>query len=102
VIFGDRFSIDSSVRDYSVTHLAASESDGSENIFRADISLTLRVYNLHGLTVRYTDTRRNAHYGTQAPTTQSVGAFSLVYSLLGQTRFGAVDWRPASEGGPLK
>ena len=102
VIFGDRFSIDSSVRDYSITHLAASESDGSENIFRADISLTLRVYNLHGLTVRYTDTRRNAHYGTQAPTTQSVGAISLVYSLLGQTHFGAVDWRPASEGGPLK
>ena len=25
---------------------------------------------------------------------------SIAYTLLGQTRFGAVDWRPKSEGGP--
>jgi len=100
LIFGDRFAIDSTLRDYYVSRLAATESTGDENILRAEISLTLRVWNLHGLTVRYTESRRNANYDGIGPTRQNVGAISIVYSLLGQTRFGAVDWRPPEEGGP--
>ncbi len=100
LIFGTRVSLDSSVRDYYVSRLGASESTGTENILRADVSLTFRVWNLHGLTVRYTESRRNANYDGVGPTRQNVGAFSIVYSLLGQTHFGAVDWRPPSEGGP--
>ncbi len=103
LIFGDRLSIDSTYRDYFISKYGATETSGSEHIRRADISLTLRVYNLHGLTVRYTDTHRTARYdNVPEPTRQSVGAISIVYSFLGQTRFGAVDWRPPSEGGPLK
>jgi hypothetical protein len=102
LIFGDRVSVDSTIRDYYVSRVAASESTGSENIARGDVSLTLRVFNLHGLTVRYVYTRRDAHYEGSAPTNQRVGAISIVYSLLGQTHFGAVDWRPPEEGGPLK
>src|SRR5581483_3848247 len=100
LIFGDRFAIDSTVRDYYVSRLGASESTGDENILRADLSMTLRVWNLHGLTVRYTESRRNANYEGIGPTRQNVGAISIVYSLLGQTRFGAVDWRPPEQGGP--
>jgi hypothetical protein len=102
LIFGNRVSIDSTFRDYYVSRLGASESTGDENILRADVSLTLRVWNLHGLTVRYTESRRNANYDGVGPTHQNVGAISLVYSLLGQTHFGAVDWRAVSEGGPPK
>jgi hypothetical protein len=58
LIFGDRVSIDTSVRDYYVSRVAASESTGSENIGRADISITVRAYNLHGITVRYAESRR--------------------------------------------
>jgi hypothetical protein len=100
LIFGDRFSIDSSFRDYYVSRLGASESTGDEDIMRADVSMTLRVWNLHGFTVRYTESRRDANYAGIPTTHQRVGAVSIVYSLLGQTRFGAVDWRPPEEGGP--
>ena len=100
LILGDRASIDMTARDYYVSRFASTESTGSENIARADISFTVRVYNLHGLTLRYVQSRRDARYANQTPTHQNVGTVSLVYSLLGQTRFGAVDWRPAYAGGP--
>ena len=100
LILSDRASIDMTARDYYVSRVGGSESTGSENIARADISFTVRVYNLHGLTLRYVESRRDANYSNQTPTHQSVGTVSLVYSLLGQTRFGAVDWRPAYAGGP--
>lgn len=100
-IFGDRASIDVEARDYYVSRLAAGKTGGSENIMRADIALTFRLYNLHGVTIKYAWTTRDAEYSNLAPKThQSVGAIGISYSYLGQTRFGAVDWRPASEGGP--
>ena len=100
LILSDRASIDMTARNYYVSRLGGSESTGSENILRADISFTVRVYNLHGITLRYVESSRDARYENRTPTHQSVGTVSLVYSLLGQTRFGAVDWRPAYAGGP--
>jgi hypothetical protein len=102
LILGDRLLLDANVRNYYVSEYGGTETNGRENIFRAEISATLRVFNLHGLTVRYVDTRRNAHYEGVGPTRQGVGALSLVYSYIGQTHFGAVDWRSPSEGGPPK
>jgi hypothetical protein len=100
-IFGDRASIDLEARNYYVSRLASGKTGGSENIVRADIALTFRVYNLHGITIKYAWTARDAEYSNLAPKThQSVGAIGISYSYLGQTRFGAVDWRPPSEGGP--
>ena len=32
---------------------------------------------------------------------QSIGTVSIGYTLLGQTRAGAVDWRSPAEGGPV-
>lgn len=100
LIFADRASLDLEVRDYYVSGLASAESEGSENILRGVATLTVRLYNLHGLTVRYTISRRDAQYESLPDTSQTVAAVSLGYTFLGQTRFGAVDWRPKSEGGP--
>lgn len=99
-ILGDRASFDTTVRDYYVTRYGATENGGTEQIFRADVSLTLRVYDLHGITLRYVESRRDASYALRAATHQDVGTFSIVYSFIGQTHFGAVDWRPKSAGGP--
>ena len=100
LIFADRAALDLELRDYYISGLAASESDGSENIFRGVATLTVRLYNLHGITIRYTISQRDAHYDDLADTRQTMGSVSLGYTYLGQTRFGAVDWRSKSAGGP--
>jgi hypothetical protein len=100
LIFGDRVSLDVTARDFYVTDIASDEDGGQENISRLDTALTFRVYNLHGITLKYVQSRREAHYAGLPDTRQRVGAFSVGYSFLGQTRSGAVDWRPKNEGGP--
>lgn len=100
LIFGDRVSLDLTARDYRVTDALSDEEDSEENIVRADASLTWRVYNLHGITLKYVFSRRDAEYSAQADTHQEVSVLSIGYAYLGQTRSGAVDWRPKSAGGP--
>ena len=100
LIFGDRVSVDSSIRDYYISRVGATESTGSENILRADVSLTVRVHNLHGITLRYSDSRREGRYTNQPTSNQTITTFSIGYTLLGQTHFGAVDWRPAMDREP--
>ncbi|HEY3657100.1 MAG TPA: DUF3943 domain-containing protein [Steroidobacteraceae bacterium] len=100
LILGDRVSLDTTAREYYISRVAATESTGSENITRADTALTIRVYNLHGITLRYSQSTRNGRYASLPTSHQTVGTFSIGYTLVGQTRFGAVDWRPASQGGP--
>ncbi len=100
LIFSDRVSFDMTARDYYVTDIASDQKGGAENIFRRDASLTLRLYNLHGITLKHVSSQRDAKYSGLPDTHQKVGAFSIGYAYLGQTRSGAVDWRPKSEGGP--
>lgn len=94
LILGDRVAFEATLRDYYVSGLASKETSGSENIARAEVAMTTRIWNLHGLTVKYTYSRRDARYDDTGNTRQSVGVVSLAYTYLGQTRFGAVDWRP--------
>jgi hypothetical protein len=100
LIVGDRASLDLTARDFHVTDMASDEDGGREHIFRADAALTLRVHNLHGITLKYVASRRDAQYAGLPDTHQDVGALSVGYAYLGQTRSGAVDWRPPSAGGP--
>jgi hypothetical protein len=94
LIVGDRVSLDTTLREYYISRVAATESTGSEDITRADTALTIRVYNLHGITFRYSQATRNGRYASLPTSHQSIGTFSIGYTLVGQTRFGAVDWRP--------
>lgn len=100
LIFGDRVSIDLTARDYRVTDTLSDEDGSEETIARADASITLRVYNLHGITLKYVFSQRDAEYSLQPDSHQDVSALSIGYAYLGQTRSGAVDWRPKSAGGP--
>jgi len=100
VIFSDRAALDLELRDYYVSDLASSETGGSENIARGLVSLGIRIHNLHGITLKYAFSHREARYPSLATTRQSVGAISIGYTYLGQTHFGAVDWRPSIAGGP--
>jgi hypothetical protein len=100
VIFDDRFSIDGTAREYYVSRFGATESTGSEDIFRADVAVTARIFDLHGITLRYAESRRNGRYDAFPTSHQTIDTVSLNYTYLGQTRFGAVDWRRKSAGGP--
>lgn len=100
LIMGNRVTLDLTARNFYVSDLASDESGGSENILRGDTALTVRVFNLHGITFKYVTSRRDADYDELPDTTQRVGAFSIGYAYLGQTRSGAVDWRPKADGGP--
>jgi hypothetical protein len=91
LIFGDRAALDTSARGYYISKLAASESTGSETIDRFDVVFTVRVFGLHGLSVRYSGTTRDGRYVNLPDSHQSVRTVSVGYTLLGHERFGAVD-----------
>jgi len=91
-IFSDTVMLDFTGREYYVTNTLSSEQ-GRENILRGDSSLTLRVYERHGVAVRYSHSYRNASYPGVEYRDQTVGTLSLMYVFLGESGFGAVEWR---------
>jgi hypothetical protein len=97
LIVGDRVSLDTTFREYYISRVAATESTGSEDISRVDTALTVRIYNLHGITLRYSEAGRNGRYATLPTSHQTIGTFSIGYTYLGNARFGAVDWRPGAQ-----
>jgi hypothetical protein len=92
LIFGDRAMIDLTGRDYFVSRAFATEQ-GQENILCGDASFTLRVFDQHGVALRYAASHRDASYQNVAYSNQTVSTVSLMYVLLGPSGFGAVDWR---------
>ncbi len=93
LICGDRAALDATARDYYISRLGATESTGSETIDRVDLALTVRVHNLQAITIRYAESSRDGRYAQRPDSHQRVSTFSIAYTLLGNARFGAVDWR---------
>ena len=74
-------------------YVDGSGSDSShENVLRGETALTLRIWRRHALTVQFVASSRDASFVELPDTLQNVGALSLLYTYLGDTRFGAVDW----------
>jgi Domain of unknown function (DUF3943) len=96
-IFGRRTMLDFTARDYFVSGTGSDDRTGSEQIFRGNVGLTFRVFRHQALGLEYVESHRHSHYGLLPDRYQSEGTFSLVYTLLGGSRFGAVDWRKNSE-----
>jgi hypothetical protein len=93
LILGDRAMLDATGRGYYISGLDSTERGGSETILRLNGGLTVRLYGRHALGIQYLASSRDANYPDRANSHQTVGTFSLVYTLLGDTRFGAVEWR---------
>jgi hypothetical protein len=91
LIFGDRASLDVTGREYFVS--GTQSTGGHDNIIRADIALTMRVYNQHAVALKYLWNRRDATFAGLGDRSQTRGTIGLYYTLLGNDRFGAVDWR---------
>jgi uncharacterized protein DUF3943 len=101
LIWGDRAALDATARVYYISRFGATESTGSETINRVDLALTVRVHNLHAITIRYAESSRQGRYAQRPDSHQRVTTFSIGYTLLGDPRFGTVDWR-AGETAPSK
>ena len=69
---------------------------GSERIVRIKTGFNIRVYGRHGLGLQFVESIRDSQYGTQPSRHQSDGTLSLVYTFLGDSHFGAVEWRDDS------
>ncbi len=94
VIHGDRASLDLTAREYFVSRAGAyGGGGGHDNIARADVAFTWRVHGLHAVTVKYLWNRRDASSAALGDRSQTRGTVGLFYTLLGQERFGTVDWR---------
>jgi hypothetical protein len=99
LILDDRAMLDATARGYYISGLGSTETGGNETIGRLNMGLTVRIYGRHALGIQYLASRRDAQYPDRANSHQTVGTFSLVYTLLGDTRFGAVEWRGADVAG---
>ncbi len=96
-IFGRRTMLDFTARDYYVSGTGSDDREGSEQIFRGDVGLTFRMFKHQAVGIEYVESHRHSHYGLSPNLSQSEGTFSFVYTFLGGSRFGAVDWRKNSE-----
>jgi hypothetical protein len=93
LIYGDRSSLDVTAREYFVSDVAGGGRGGHDNIVRADIAYTWRFARQHALTVKYLWNHRHADYPGLGDRSQTRGTVGIFYTLLGQERFGAVDWK---------
>lgn len=59
LIFGDRVSLDTATRGYFVSGVGGVNTAGHDNIYRADVALTMRVKKQHAVSLRYLYSRRD-------------------------------------------
>jgi len=99
-IFGRRTMLDFTAREYYVSGTGSDDRSGSEQIFRGDVGLTFRLFQRQAVGIEYVESHRDSHYGLSPNKYQSEGTFSIVYNLLGSSRFGAVEWRKGEKPEP--
>lgn len=92
LIFGDRAMLDMNGREYYITDLCGSSPAGHELIGRGNIGLTVRVYGQHALGLQFTATTRYSHSVGSVDRDQTEEVASIVYTILGNNNFGAVEW----------
>ena len=93
LIFTDRASLDLTAREYFVNPVGSRRVGGHDNIARADISFTVRLARQHAIAVKYLWNRRDATYSFLGNGSQERSTVGIFYSYIGDSRFGAVDWR---------
>ena len=93
LILGNRAMINLTGQEYYVSGVGSTESRGSENIARGTASFTARIYGPHAIGIKYVASQRDAHYPDIVDRHQTIGTVSVAYTFLGESGFGAVEWR---------
>ncbi|MGH7414845.1 MAG: DUF3943 domain-containing protein [Candidatus Rokuibacteriota bacterium] len=99
LIFGDRAMLEATGHQYYVAGIGSgagtsSERFGQEVIGRGGLGFTVRIWGPHAIGLQYVVSRRETRAPDLRDRRQSVETVSLTYNFLGNTRFGAVEWRP--------
>ena len=97
LILGDKAMLELTGRAYYLTGMGGEDPGGREAIYRLNSGFTVRICGRHALGLQYLASVRDAHYPDRANSHQNAGTVSLVYTLLGDARFGAVEWRGADQ-----
>jgi hypothetical protein len=87
--------LDLTGRAYYLSGVGGDDPGGNETIERLNTGLTVRVYGRHALGIQYIASIRDAQYPNRVDSHQTIGTVSLVYTWLGDAKFGAVEWRGA-------
>ena len=90
LIFGDFMALDLTGGEYYVSDVASDGGDGSENIARAEASVTFRLFGRHGVGLDYAASWRDARYTDLPDRDQSVGIVSVFYAYLSDDKLGAM------------
>jgi hypothetical protein len=93
LILSDKAMLDLTGRAYYLSGMGGNDPGGAETIDRLNMGLTVRVYRNHALGIQYNASIRDARYPDRPDSHQRTGTVSLVYTLIGDSRFGAVEWR---------
>jgi len=73
--------------------LGGTEPKGTEAISHLEAGLFFRIYGHHALGIQYKTLYRDGRYSGRDNVHQTQGTLTLAYALLGDTHFGAVEWR---------
>jgi hypothetical protein len=89
-IFGDVAMLDMSGREYYIGGLGSHDDSRRENILRGQVQLTVRVHGHHALGLQFVSSVRNSSTFDVPGGFEELGAVSLFYTYVSDTRFGAV------------
>jgi hypothetical protein len=93
LLYANRLAVELIGRGYYVSGTGSDNARGTEQIARVTSGFTVRVFKRHGIGIQFVESLRDAHYGSQLGTHQSDETVSLVYTFLGDSHLGAVEWR---------
>jgi hypothetical protein len=80
-------------REYFITDAASSSPTGRETIGHLDTGITVRLKGRHALGLLYRLSNRDGDYAGLPTQHMKMETISLVYTILSDIRFGAVEWR---------
>lgn len=92
-IFGNKASVDFTGREFFVSDVGNANRGGHDNIVRADLAFTYRVYQKHAVSLKYQWNQRDATFPDLGDRKQSTGTLGVFYTFLGHDGFGEIDWR---------
>jgi hypothetical protein len=93
LILGNAAQFDATMREYYVTDTLSTTPQGSETITLLNFGFTLRIFGRHALGLQYLFSIRQGEYTDLANQHQRSATLTFFYTLLSDTRFGAVEWR---------